>query len=819
MPLRKGATFHSPTSPPSQSSDPILYIPSLPRRSPTCPQQLDDVVAAGERRMAELINLTETGSLSTRSQLSLRGEDLALPRGILNAAVRANRTKGGDMDIDHPCLSPKSKNQPRQALDTSQRQASDSGLGSSIGDSDQTASENLQPFENTHTYRAHPNANNSSAITRSLTAADPRSDGARVALSSHATKKIHKHIILPILEKSTLKDFHSLVRGVPSRIQRKEILCLRDLEKTLLLLAPVSQREYSDKWVVAYLFCDVVKERAKSLAAYLAFCETSIQCLHTTAQHINERDQRRPTDRPYTNGYFLDLVQQVRQYANIMAATRARRDAGQPEDAMDYSPSEKLVAKGGLSQTGQTFQLVREKEGKTIPLKSGGEAEGESDETELSTSLMKRSLSESTEDLARRSMARRRKLANGESVTEPPMVCSTCSKDFSRRCDLTKHEKTHSRPWKCAEPTCRYHRYGWPTQKECDRHFNDKHSDHPEMFICHYGGCTYRSKRESNCKQHMEKAHGWTYNRAKGKRPANATSVVSTDEVSPPVDTPESHLAPTPSTNFASPLTDDFNSSFEDFQFDQGSMHGLGFSYPDYRPQSNAPAPLEYPLQQSPNVMGTYARPQGGHMYNPNEVQQWPGMLDATDFFNPQLNTPFPSAEGRRHSDFSVATTTSMNDVPMHTLPSSSAPEANHIPNLSPAGQNVMLTSQYSPADVVEDEGIDADSLPGAGRPTMDFPLYSAQGHNSSLATGFGATESDHGHGNMFHDLASFSAEFMNSQLSNADFSLSMPGAVPPPATLSQAHAQAELQQQQQHNQSYLDLDMGMGMRLDDDED
>jgi hypothetical protein len=36
-----------------------------------------------------------------------------------------------------------------------------------------------------------------------------------------------------------LKPFHPLVRSVPQRIINKQIVCLRDLEKTLLWLAPV----------------------------------------------------------------------------------------------------------------------------------------------------------------------------------------------------------------------------------------------------------------------------------------------------------------------------------------------------------------------------------------------------------------------------------------------------------------------------------------------------------------------------------------------------------------------------------------------------
>ena len=98
--------------------------------------------------------------------------------------------------------------------------------------------------------------------------------------------------------------------------------------------------------------------------------------------------------------------------------------------------------------------------------------------------------------------------------------CSKCDKTFKRSCDLSKHQKTHSRPWKCSEPNCKYHEYGWPTEKECDRHFNDKHSAAPLMYKCLFPPCLYESKRESNRKQHMEKVHGWNFNRKAEKRRA-----------------------------------------------------------------------------------------------------------------------------------------------------------------------------------------------------------------------------------------------------------------------------------------------------------
>ncbi|KAK4227695.1 hypothetical protein QBC38DRAFT_363513 [Podospora fimiseda] len=99
-------------------------------------------------------------------------------------------------------------------------------------------------------------------------------------------------------------------------------------------------------------------------------------------------------------------------------------------------------------------------------------------------------------------------------------VCSHCKKAFARLCDLNKHAKSHSRPYKCQVVSCKYHEHGWPTAKELERHINDKHSLSPKTYACLYQPCAYRSKRESNCKQHMEKAHKWNYVRSKsnGKR-------------------------------------------------------------------------------------------------------------------------------------------------------------------------------------------------------------------------------------------------------------------------------------------------------------
>lgn len=46
--------------------------------------------------------------------------------------------------------------------------------------------------------------------------------------------------MVPILKEERLKPFHPLVESIPQLVENEEIACLRDIEKTLLWLAPVS---------------------------------------------------------------------------------------------------------------------------------------------------------------------------------------------------------------------------------------------------------------------------------------------------------------------------------------------------------------------------------------------------------------------------------------------------------------------------------------------------------------------------------------------------------------------------------------------------
>ncbi|KAH7145484.1 hypothetical protein B0J13DRAFT_322822 [Dactylonectria estremocensis] len=305
------------------------------------------------------------------------------------------------------------------------------------------------------------------------------------ALGPKVINRIHELILRPLLAKPALKDFEPILLDVPRQIQSKEIICLRDLEKTLILMAP---------------------ERTKTAALYIDFCLASVRFIQATVEYLSDREKTRPGDRPYTNGYFIDLKDNILEYGRQLAAANVS-----PEDmGIDASGETKLF--GGIAVNGRPAELVRVlKDGTHISMDTGKVVDV--DEAPIK---IKRSLSEQREGEQEiiKSMARRKKISPEELA---PKKCKEpgCDKAFKRRCDLTKHEKTHSRPWKCPLPACKYHHYGWPNKKEMDRHFNAKHVEPPALYECLYKPCLYKFKRESNCKQHMEKAHGWTYVRTK----------------------------------------------------------------------------------------------------------------------------------------------------------------------------------------------------------------------------------------------------------------------------------------------------------------
>ena len=594
--LRKGATFHSSKSPPSLSTDdPALHIAAIPCRSPTCPDTLEDLVASHERRIEHLINSVERSlsglDFDLHPDLDVN-QSLPVPRVVAAHAHSPAPMSGGVKPPKSPSQEG-SVGKLAAAAAPDHHHDSDSGLGSSISGRTSASrrstrdlglgtskamrldtSTTSSPLTHYHQVTSHSRRSSVYADTDSDLTAVNRSVAASHSssqvkgLSDVSVKRIRDLIVSPILAEKKLRAYHSLVSELPERINDKAITCLRDLEKTLIFLAPVSTDLSLGEGVLAECFIRA-KSKAKSAASYLNFCETSIQCIHTTVDYLNDQEQCRPTDRPYTNNYFLDLVQQVRQYARVMAVSRQKQAEGAAMDEDDYSPlvtqsfydshvrhvltlcrGEELRLKGGATQDGKPLELVREKDGKELPIQG-------------SVTMPSPPENPMVDDDAERTMARKRKCDQGKIDWRQ---CRECQKWFKRPCDLTKHEKTHSRPWKCSIEGCRYHTLGWPTEKERDRHVNDKHSSAPPMFKCLYKGCTYTSKRESNCKQHMEKAHNWEYVRSKSKKGQFGTNLlpVAQSPTSPTAPTPDSAM-PSLSSPDSAFATSPFDTSVGDF--------------------------------------------------------------------------------------------------------------------------------------------------------------------------------------------------------------------------------------------------------------
>ncbi|TPX11205.1 uncharacterized protein E0L32_001023 [Thyridium curvatum] len=699
MVLRKGATFHSPPSSPSSEISLPFRPPPLPRRSQT---SLDDVVDAHRRRAALTLSdfdKTLSGSNGSSSSIKVfRDESLPVPRGFLDHAV----TMAKDNDSERRVLRPR-ENTRRPA----RYHESDSGLGTSVASTSEKRGANKK--EKTTSIK-------SSAITRSAAAEAEQLPG----LSPRATNRIYEHTLKPLLSKPSLKDFHPLLLECPRKIHSKEIVCLRDLEKTLLLIAPVSELE-KDKGVrgdTYRMLCS--KERTKVAELYLEFCITSIRCIQATVEYLSDREQTRPNDLPYTNGYFIDLVDQIRQYAQQLADEKTKQtDKDEKMDVSGYAlnpivlldtetlitnslPSssiDEIKLHGGITVNGRPAELVRMKDGKAISLATGKVVELEED---IKGAIrFKRSASEelADEEEIMRSMARRKKNAPPEEYAPKQCREPGCNKEFKRPCDLTKHEKTHSRPWKCPVSACKYHEYGWPTEKERDRHLNDKHSANPPMYECHFKPCPYKSKRESNCKQHMEKAHGWQYVRTKTNGKARAGSTTASlptpqlQNIPTPISDPSGVNTP-PQDNAFMPLYGnlDFPTYIPDDAF--GALNLPQDIHLDYSPIDNATPSTESSLDHSS------AYDMGGDFTLYEDIYAAHAQLPTTS------NNIYTKAMAQDFAAFSAAELC----------------QPQPAPHISPTGQgNAMLFTPASMADV--DEGF--DEFPSTGN-NGDFILFPA---------------------------------------------------------------------------------------------
>ncbi|MCJ1404166.1 copper-binding transcription factor [Xylographa trunciseda] len=786
--LKKSGTFHSPTSPTGEH-DPVLSIPSLPRRSFTSTADLE-ALTSNDNRIAQIIgavdrSLSGLEIFSSESQETLVADAPPIPLFMLYGRVDDSNHMVTEQDVDD--------DYPRSASSRSRgiarkHHTSDSGIGSTVSSSEASMVGDhagmKQAFEqicNNDVNKVTTNETSTSeeasiqtginGLTASVTGTVP---GLQHALSEYACRQIQKHIILPILREEKLKDFHPLVSGIPYRVARKEITCLRDLEKVLLWLAPVSFRSPLSLWSLVRGLIFGAKKWSATKTSFLNFCETSIQCIHTTVNHLNEHDQRRPTDRPYTNGYFLDLVEQVRQYATMLAASRART-ALEPTPSMQTNDEERLHLVGGLGQTGRAAELVRTKDGRSISLRTGEEVTGDNISVPFQHGI-KRSVSEESDEDILRSMARRRKSA--QPTVKDIQKCNECDKVFKRPCDLTKHEKTHSRPWKCNDAGCKYHAYGWPTEKERDRHVNDKHSSTPPMYKCQYSPCPYESKRESNCKQHMEKAHGWQYVRSKNNGKNVKKHQIEKTPPTPQISTPGSYIfdAPTPefndapayyetssthrisdstngslaATEMTGPYANDAMTGFADtfgaydqaFSWNEQNDNFDPGSITDYSGMSHRPS-WDAALTETPALSSTFENPLNRHDEEPifGNNFDWSNMDHDAASLNIQLVTPATSVHTHPFDAFS-----------RHPSISHKVSPCGQVPSLSPGAQgDAMLYSPYSmnSHDLSADEGF-VDFNHDVIKPTHDFSLFDSG--NGITSTSVTANE------NMFQDLSTFHA-------------------------------------------------------------
>ena len=249
-----------------------------------------------------------------------------------------------------------------------------------------------------------------SAITSSITAFESNQSERR-QLSPAACKHIESYVLAPLLGEESLKPFHPLVQSISQRIANREIVFLRDLEKTLLWLAPVSTLIcfWDQALGLLLTFLSLLKRFTTSKRLYLHFCDSTIEHLHTSTYHISYLEHRKTTDRPYTNGYFLDLVQQVRQHAAMITASR-----------------------NNIQNKGKSAQPSR------VPkISTHAEPAPSTPTLNMPDCVTPTSLPQDPEAIqavARRSMARRRK---GEPPMDVKQQCPWCKRWFKRWCDIT----------------------------------------------------------------------------------------------------------------------------------------------------------------------------------------------------------------------------------------------------------------------------------------------------------------------------------------------------------------------------------------------
>ncbi|RMD42145.1 hypothetical protein DV735_g2999, partial [Chaetothyriales sp. CBS 134920] len=660
--LPKGATFHHSSS--FSHDDPVLSIPHLPRRSPTASQSVLASWLLDDKDIAQsLADFEETFSGARgkrRSTHRQSAQNFEQQLHAYRASLPTDEALGSS--IGSPASDKGLVRKFERALDLWSDK--DSALGSSLPDEEAVVRDWIRDSDTpskaaTQTRSARQRTIRASipAITASI-APPTRTVPRQPLLSLSGRKTINRLIFGPILSEDRFQDLHHLVTSLGSR-KNKAIRCLRDLEQSLIF-QPLSL--------------------AISQTLYRSFGEFTVQLVIDTYSQLSESDQRRASDRPYDSGYFLDLVQQVGRLAAQVGRSNEEAEPAEDED-MAYQPGDEVTLEGGLGATDSPAELVRWKNGKGISLRTGLPYEA--------APGMKRGASAMLDDEVSRSMARRKKGYIPEVVE---MKCSdpSCGKVFGRKCDLAKHEKTHSRPFKCPIGGCKYAELGLPTEKERERHINDKHDPNPRYYQCKY--CEFKTKRESNCKQHQEKKHNWTYSRAKGKDKNTSTKMTPAQTPqTPAMESPSSRQSPAISVGSSSHLdnnptvTDSVASSTHPTPVDQSmnlfegygqapafsnplfprdgqQMFNAGFENFGVCPQNTYVSPADTAPMTPNDVMGTPATPAYSNITGDSPVLANmtmsndcsnqdcnPALLTPDSFLQPHSRNPSLSRESPMH--------------------------------------------------------------------------------------------------------------------------------------------------------------------------
>ncbi|KAK6499048.1 copper-binding transcription factor [Arthrobotrys musiformis] len=384
---------------------------------------------------------------------------------------------------------------------------------------------------------------------------------APTGLNADAVMEMKRLILLPLSQDPSLLQFTPLIAAASMRLDEGRISCLRDLEKYLLYKS---------------------QEMSPSPQTFVHFCEKFLYRCQNAMGSIDAvgGDLTRPNDTPYYEGYFMDVLAHHKEalLSQMVSVTAAQAPAPavtilqrpvstihgsqmpkpmapqngirkmstmhRPQSSLNEKLQEQLLA--ALEQRANIHELA------TL----GGLFEIPSRDLPISPVSQHQELG--SDDGSDDNQVRMNPLLHKQrkkSIQKPQggHVClhrdeetgAICGKKYNRPCDLKKHGKTHSRPHKCSEPTCLYHEKGFPTEKERDRHETDRHSESPQMWYCEFPPCPYKSKRESNCKQHMEKQHEYVYERSKhNPRNPNGNAVKPQQNGRKNSDTPKSATKP-----------------------------------------------------------------------------------------------------------------------------------------------------------------------------------------------------------------------------------------------------------------------------------